>query len=684
MDFEDIGSLPISFNLQTDSLLEIVGLEGITVGNDLEQLVFPGTKRNRQQLQNPQSLSSVSDEVRSAKNIQISINGSLSFVGKCLAKNSLIERDEVSGISVDLFGGGLEFFQAIDGVKLPHLDLGSVEYNPVTIQNSWEGSYDSGWQGVFAPVIYQQLTNASGTNTFMWDHFRFHVYYPAIIKGIEEFAGVTIESNFFELPFFKKHTYLFGVGDAWKIAKNQNGYFEAFSNGTSAPVSWAAMSFADTPAPGSDPFGVWSGTAFTAPETNNYSFSGNISTGTNIEVRLITSTGIIEPILPGSAFNFSNINLPAGETARIEVQQANPAGVGFLSSTSSFTGRGESKPVLGGSIDVSSCLHENDIKEFLRGITHQFNLAWTYDSEEKTVYVEPRFDYEIDGVLHPGFYHHPINSDLGNHPLDWTGKLDAGEAISIELISPFGDSLTLKNKPEGSEAYERAQEQITNPNVEFLAVKMPLANTGAEGQTVENPYWEDLILVKNEIALEGMPIVCEEYDSADGLPEVGNFKSNPKYAYYAGKIPYQSWKHQGGTSLFNRPVLFQRPAKINTYDPLANAGFADWKAGPISYPGLVSIFYPTFYQTIFDGATIEAMAYLSNSEIQNYPKDFRRLRKIRIGQETCFAILLEINDFRPLVDQKTKVLLLRWSQPRAAVISKLIQSSQESSVELQI
>lgn len=686
IDYERLEGLPFSLNIQTDSYLDLVGSLGIKLDNIAKQIFFPGTKNNRAALAQVQNPATYSPTVRDAQPLLIQIDGASVFNGKYAPKQVAYESLDVKGFTAELIGGTADFFSSLQGLNLNQLSLGEVLYTTAAIQQSWNESYDTGWAAVFAPVIYKELDNVSGTNVYQWDHFRPSVYFRSILDAIAAHVNVTFVSSLFDTDYFKRHVYLFGVGGNWKSGASANNYFRVSSNvGINATTVWSPLGLADeTTAPNQDPSNVWNGSQFTSPGQNVYNFYGEIASGQNASVRFVTSTGLEIPLFPGQPFSIEGVELAASETAQIEIILTDITNnVGFISFGSYLEGVGSATPVIGGSIDVASCLHSLPVLDFLRGISHLFNLAWAYDPVTREVYVDPRFDFKVDGNQYRGFYHNPNSLAVNEVPKDWTEKLHIGD-IKAEYVHPFGRYLQLKNIPEDSFIGKRAR-AAGSSSVPFLSARLPFGDLGKKGQTKPNPFFEDLVLLDGNVNIRWMPIVVPDYDPEQGLPVEADatYESEPKYGFYAGNIDYNSWRFEGeASSTVTRPALYQRPPNNLSFAVPGTGSYSDYISGGTIHRGYASTFYATYYQTLLDALTFNADVELSNTEIQDFPIGFRRMRRAKIGDNYLNLILIEIKGFAPLRDGPTQVKLIKYSPPDQSTFGRIIHNQQNSAVSI--
>lgn len=672
-DFTEVETLPFSLSNITDVFLEVVGTRGITIDNSASNLMLPASKKNLDIFGQPHVPGSNYD--KAPKIIVAYFDNSIVFSGKCIYRGCEFILGQPDGIKLELYGGNTEFFGLVEDKNLDDLPLGVVDYDVAEITASWASSYPTR-NHLYAPVVYKNKDTVNPTFVYEWDHFRPHIYFAAIIEALEDLTQYTISSQFFQTDFFRKHVYLFGVGDQWEKGGNSFVYEQTRSSNWNAATQ-----------------NQWEGifSIITIASEDFYSFDLQAFTAdlfTQVRVRDVNTQAILGQGIPG-AFVVPSQVLTAGQQIVLEGfddSQRNPLNDAIVGPIV-FTVRAASKPTIGTTVDLGTCLHQRPITEFLRGISHMFNLAWAVNTKTRTLTVEPRFPYTIDGADYPGFYFSTWDSSTGE-PQEYTSRFFAND-FGVDALDIFGNHVAFRQKIEDSELGEKAKlagQSVQNTG--FLKAEIPLGEYEEKGETVENPYFENLLLI-NDVSEENhlMPIVIPEYSLEDGFPDNPTFISEPKYAVFDGNRQFgHTWEPPTGQTGV-RPILYQRPptGKTVNFFPSINGSYADYlyqnSVGNTQVvPGYVSIFYTHWAACIQKGFQLTGRVKMSGDDFYN--QDFRKLKRLNYGTGEALYILIELNNYQPLAAQEAEVVLLLYQSAKKTLVESIIHNSQAVEVSL--
>lgn len=725
MDYAESRSIPLSIRKRTDKILEIVGADGSEIDNVLKSITFPDTLRNQSALA---SLSVQSNAIRGATRHQVKlvVNGIVLFAGAGVLKKATKRSGAAPSFYMELLGDGIGLWENLEKINLPDLNLGTVTWSFIEITANWNDHEFDDYPAYWCPVVYGNLKG----DGYMWiKEFRPSVPFWRICKAIFEGQGYTIESDFYQTLFFRRHAYTFGVGDRWKIAGDawENNRFKGGYNTLQKPwfVIGGGAAFvvfeADTDPNtmyfenGQPPLLV-SPASFINPAYENYleaqadgNFKLKISLNTvaACQCQVLVFRGVTA-IFDKTYDITASDQGSAGKTVEVEFFMLTGDRIKF-SVTSTVIGPGGEMaqirsvnvscamlptPFLGCDIDVASCLHDRPVKDFLRGISHMFCLAWRIDDVTKRVFFEPRFDYTLieDGapVTRRGFYRRDYPTQVGN--------IDASE-VQVEYVSPFGDKLTMGYKEDSNDPLEKAT--LEDLNRDKALKRAPyyayaqLHDRGVDGAASNNPYFTTLYQSKpGDIKTRSnayLPTVLpSSYTRGNHLPgitwtgvdgtkteEAPTFESEPKCGImFPEALGFQFYYDEDAETLYysetvNAPWITQQ--KWN--DIGGGTGLADWDSH-CAYAslkardsdrvirGLVATFYPAYISIVKEGHVLSGSVRMPLPDIANLT--FRNLWRLPYDLNESIWILMELSGYKALVDDIASGQFLKYVPPTQA------------------
>lgn len=717
MDYNELKSIPLSLRKRTDKFLEIVGADGSEVDNVLRSITFPDTLQNQKVL--------IGLIVQSAKsrgstrvNVKVAVNGIMLFAGDGILRKA--SKRSMAGLScyLELLGDGIGLWEQLEKVKLTDLDLGSLTWSFAEVTANWNDHEFDDYPAYWCPVVYG---NVVGDGYMSIREFRPSIPFWRIFEAIFKEQGYTIDSEFYETFFFRRHAYLFGVGNKWKNDLVVDDYqFKGEYIGQQIP--WGLLSGGSQQAvydPTDDPSGMFFENA--APpllgdnrinpahdvylnilQTGWYKVkvTANIDDGPGIGVpQQLYIYGVrgVTVIYEGRFVMNPSDDGSDGYTCETEVFLKDGDKLYFFMLTdpiNSFKVRVKllTKPFLGSSILLSSCLHDKPVKEFLRGVSHMFNLAWKVDDITKRVFFEPRFDYTLieEGVpvTRKGFYRRDFPLILGD--------IEASE-VNVEYASPFGDSLTLGYKEASSDPLEKATIADLGRDVDLKRspyyAEAELHDRGKDGTTSNNPYFTTLYQAKpSDIKLRVdayIPIVMPSgYKRGAHLPgitwtgevsgtkteEAPTFESEPKCGImFPEALNFQFYYDEDEEVLYysetvNAPWITQQKwndiggaTGLADYD--SHCAYADLKARDSSrvIKGLMSTFYPNYVSIIKEGHVLTGSVTIPLPIIANLT--FRRLWRLPYDLNESVWVLLELSGYKALIDDKATGTFIKYVGP---------------------
>ena len=354
------------------------------------------------------------------------------------------------------------------------------------------------------------FNNCTDNRAFAYSDFRYHVYHKSIFEGIFcNYLKYSISSDFYNLPEFEETVYMYGVGDENLLRSNvtEEYRFVTIRNGQ----FYSDFNAINLSNPETDLYNELNGTAAFQPiqqDIYTLEFEANADSNVNFfQVALFQPNGdnneiarIYGTIGSGGLFKFEaivDVEVSTDDFLVVRTVLKNATSPAGGSHTVRI--RESQKAYFGSEFQVSSVLHDNPVKDYLRGQSHCFNLAWYVDNIHRVIYFEPRFDYTINGRRHKGFYTKMLNGEI---PV-----LD-GRQINIQQINPFGEFLQMAfmidaSNPIAKKVYDQNLDEIP-----FAGVRANFNSLQQAGVTELNPYFEDLFLASfSTIVSSSLPFI---------------------------------------------------------------------------------------------------------------------------------------------------------------------------------
>lgn len=670
-DYQEIEGLPVSFKIQTDEFSGIAAPKNSQIDNVAKRLALPST-RNNQRIVSPIEGGLVG--------ASLTVNGSLVFEGNARHVQTEYKAGSLLGYAFEMNSGAKALFESLGSRTLRGLDLGNTEYSLENIEASWAktGANDL---AVWAPVYYGETGDAD--NNFTPSLLRPHVFFKTITDVIFKDLGVSVESQFFNTDFFRRFTYLFGVGEKWSVSGNAAQQFHV-STGFSTTANSGVPAFIDFVNEFLDTGAIVNGDVATL-SGGVWDFQVLIPTVTNAIVRFEIPGFYTQVLQQQQLTIIGPLAVPTGSVARISVEQIDQTQPGVVDIGPFWKGDRQEDPGIGQDVRLSSCLHGEKIITFLESISHMFNLAWYYDPVFKKLHVDPRFDFTLGGVNYEGFYKRIIEGTS-----DWVDRLDTEQVTTQRGLRPFGDYLTLSTKAESSNWFDNAENKGSYSDIPLGGARFNFSPTGNDGSTSENPMFETLLLTgfantSTSPNIAHMPCVVPDTDTPSTVPDP-TYESGPKYGYYAGDIDnYSPWKWNG-SDRSARPVIYQTPKITNSASVTVATGYNDYltNTGPglTTLPGLVSIFYPKWLAIMERGLVLSAMAQLEFFDINPSADVFRESKVVRYSSERKAFIFVKADGFQPLKGRGATVTMFEHVEPTQEDIGRLVSNTQEVNTNL--
>ena len=305
--------------------------------------------------------------------------------------------------------------------------------------------------------------------------------------------------------------------------------------------------------------------------------------------------------------------------------------------------------------------------DFLKGISHAFNLQMTTDENTKSVKIEPFNSFYLP---------------LGD-AINWTDKLDNDSSVTSKWIkSNMKRELVFKyKKDEKDKKVEKRAEDYWNGANDEQPYFEDLGDQFEKGESkFENPFFagtfctrdEDLHIFK-EVTFN-TACLWEEASNEWGWDRADKgFEFKPRLLYFNSESTgldlfdgffHQFWEYgypeytnvPRATSVdrrnINSPNLCYGKVKIRDYDTTT---------GIQSYAVMKDGLYDTYYKNMINmliakPRVVTASFNLDITDIMNL--DFRKL----ICVEGVYYRLNKISDYKPNNNESTKVELIEWKQ----------------------
>lgn len=671
LDFKSARSLPFSIKRQADKFMDLIGASGSSIDNAAQSITLPASKNNIKAISSKDSF-----------DFFAKVNGELVFSGEALKSQVTKGCKFPESYQIKLIGDGAPFYNAIDSELLSDLPIGNQKWDWDNIITSWTETYQDGQLGVWAPVVYGQTSQnsglANGNDLGAWgvEDFRLHVYYKRIIDAIAQKYGYTFKSDFFDTWLFQEMVYINGIGDDFDITAG-TPFCEVEALVASSIFSGGVLTFTTEIQDSCSEFEANTGELTVAfDDTYNIQIEATTDTSiTSIEIwSNFTVVGQALPTLVNGVHEFDfnkNFDFNSGDVITLR-----PQGTGNIQLV--FRSKGSETLYNNTTFEVGSVLHKNPIKDFLKGISHQFDLAWYVDDLCKVICVEPRFDYVLtDGqgvkTKHKGFYH-SLNAYLTDNnikpPTDIC--LDCSN-YTITYECKFGQSITLSYKEDNDDPLAEYNYDLNNKDIPVYSSSTNLSSKSNKGKKVENPYFHDLFQFRHNSIFGStqLPTVAKDWEIGEDLPiEEIDYSINPKCGLvYRGNATIRI-NRTGTSERVNAPWISQQANSIAPngapIDKQISVSYSDTnpRTGGLparTYKGLTSTFYYQWLAIIRNGEVLKGNFNIDFCTVANI--DFRNLNKIYSCDKIDHWILMCINGFKPTEISTTKLELIKYVCP---------------------
>lgn len=332
----------------------------------------------------------------------------------------------------------------------------------------------------------------------------------------------------------------------------------------------------------------------------------------------------------------------------------------------------------GSTVDFVNLLHLQNFKivDIITGIIDEFDLSINTDAINKVVYMEPTHPYSITNdarELNDGYFVDDF--------IDWNGKEDLSKIWNIENYADIEKELLMRYKEDTNDGiFKLIRDRNTNSLGTAKYVFPERFKTGEKirenrfyGTTMHYDVTQWAILgtgSNSDITPQIVCIIPENISNTSADASENTFL--PKSCYYKGFVTGAgAWRFDGEV-LQTYPYMFAVNYQLGGEDdPILS--YSDENISGVIGKGLLKRFYWQRLAIMRNGQRYtESYFRLNNSDVAN---NLHREFKSYQGQKWE---LIQINGYRPLVEESTKCLLYKWSP----IIQKDLESTYPSSISV--
>jgi hypothetical protein len=325
---------------------------------------------------------------------------------------------------------------------------------------------------------------------------------------------------------------------------------------------------------------------------------------------------------------------------------------------------------LGGTINFANYTGFKKYKflDFFAGVVDEFNLSFQTDPINKIIYIEPQHPYSLvdDQSTKTGGYYN-------GHFIDWTEKQDLSKESEMQLFSDADREIRMAYREDSNDGTLKT---VQDRNINRLAMakyvlpdrfKVNVSDDKTK-PTIENRFFAPLMhmdvvqwkgIAGDPAIMPQMPVLVPENISNTSAGEAQNTFA-PKSAYYKGIVSNWGWVFDGDKRS-GFPYMFA----VNYRDGGENDPILSYADEVITYnddgtpkvngKGLMRRFYLQRLANMANGQYYKTFFHLNNNDIGNF---LHREHIIVAGQKWELA---QIDNYKPLKEESTEVLLIKWA-----------------------
>jgi hypothetical protein len=663
---------------------------------------YPATKQNDTVFNRFWDLAADNTDGAQFKSAERVVNGMTVFKG--LAQMTSVDTQgrfyERHGkmYKVAYFGGAADWFLLLKDKELGR----DLEWSGA-VHNFVSPNIVGGWNATFSPV--QQwaygIIKWSDWGYEVGSDIRVEVFQSTALIQIKQTIdkifnsiGYSISSNFFDTDVFAGYVMPVPFAD-----KYPQEYSEAFLNIEANKTILTSVSAStigtgivyDTqtkfPSVGPNPFvtstpgtilPIGNTSQYTAPDNGFYQFDfsitiANVVGSPNVNFGIITNA----PGNPNGPIKIIGVPVAGQYQASTVLQLSAGDVVEFFFAASITPLSGDSFDITGGtlsvigeatigpgtSIDFTYLLRDWKITDFIKGITHAFNLCWETDTARGIITVEPKDDYLLPDrnaastSLEQGFYISNTNDKQFKRDYEKQGRVT-------------------NQKDEAQTQFFRWKEDSNDPTAEFIDSQEDLPALSAQyilpddrfkqdTETFDNPFFAATVHLFDQTITDdssepiiSVPLIWPVNYRENPTAEDPNYEVEPRLLWFGGQRGgidgiFKVADSSTGTVVTSEP---QWPALffVNFNDPTgldASLSFSDITIQGNDVQGHLRRFYLRDMARKRVGKKVLEWFYFNELDIINLT--FRN----KIFLNGNLLILQEVQSWSPLVDRSTKSIL---------------------------
>ena len=670
---EELTSLKLTFALKDRKGI------AINTGTRSEySFKFPATKANDSIFRRFWRAQEINKTEQIYRPAFIEVDGLPYFQGKAQLTSATsqgqIYNRRGAAYKVAFYGSNIDWVSELRDCKLYELPFSTHVFSNGTVQTALSNEYPAE-DYTYHPI---KLKDWGFLDKVQYLEFSPMLSFAAIVQYIFDSLGYTINSNFFSLPLFERLWLPVLLPE--KLGEDFNFDYLAFKGealGLSVagiiPTNPINLTQTQAPAIGPNPYllgeynVLYDGFFRYRVRGNLY----NITTflGLEIVVTLIRG-GLNIPLLRIGDPTFNAYNSPqdfSGE--RVEEFLAGDKIALFVE----YTILGDADLDLYLEIDGEVPIKANvpiDFKyiipkswaclDFIKGISHAFNLVWSTNPITRQINVEPSDKYQNKSKspsvqsLEEGFYLNTFN--------DLTRRIDLEKEAELKNTTDLGEAIVLTWQYDG--ATETALNEGEDLGLLAARYLFPSDRFNKAAQVIENPFFsatlalfDEAIKVETSPNSPQIPVIwannyLEDPTSSEAVTEIA-----PRILY---KEPYLDngdrafIRVDDGLGGFNE-ILSPLAYMVNYNDTsgdVISLSFSNIVANDLDQKGLLDRFYLQDFKRREIGKELEEFIFWRLLDIQNL--NFRN----KVLLEGARFILQEINSFDVLSEGSTKTYFL--------------------------
>jgi hypothetical protein len=571
-DYKEIDTIPFQFDVAFKDFEKIGSVESVELSNVVKLLAIPATKNNKNIFANREGQSLPLKVIKNGKQV---------FSGQCILQSKTSKQSKLLTLNLDVFGGNGEIWERLEGVSLRSLELGEAIYQDTAIVDSWGDDVDTN-PILYAPVIYGKL-DSNTEDVWSVEDMRPSIYFETILKGIEDYLNITIESNLRNSPLWKQSVELFTVGQSWENAIPYQDFTATAVGGETDLRHFLSANTFQT---------VWN--------IDIYFAAG----GTNGTVTVTIGDFVDTFSYTGSEFPMRYYGMPIVgngiDKIKIETTGTFAAGTKLRSVSTK-------EVIIGSKFNIASCLQDKPVKTFLKDIFTMFNLVSFYNPVTKILRLDSMFNHTVDSLTYDGFYNVP------------TPVLDAklNTAQVIQSTATKAGTVRLQYKKNDAVGYlVDKQTQIKNLALNSTET---VINQRNKIDTYTLDYQNLFLGTVNYLSSIELPMLLDEDTEFQNTPIdilKPTFLSNRTCAMVTGEtIPVFNFESTNYNNVV--PIICQTN---NRYEDFPySLSFADVTAESVTAQGLTTLFYLQYFQTLKNFKKISTTIRLSDVlNVDNY------------------------------------------------------------------